>query len=116
MCYAFREIGWDLLIFMVLPVHKADAPETDAPEWPIWRGCLIRIFGASIVFGGVCWFLTHDMKESLIAASLPWAIGLGCLAISLVWAIGLTPLMLLVGKLSPGKQANKEAKTEHKTR
>lgn len=100
---------------MVLPVHKADAPETDAPEWPIWRWCLIRIFGASIVFGGVCWFITRDMMESLIAASLPWAIGLGCLAISLVCAIGIIPLMLLLGKLSPGKKANEEATSAKKT-
>jgi peptidoglycan biosynthesis protein MviN/MurJ (putative lipid II flippase) len=83
---------------MVLPIH-----ETGDPEWPKWRWWIIRIAGASALFAGVWWLLSRDKAETLIAAAIPWAFVVGCLAISLIWAFVMVPLMVLIGRIGGDK-------------
>jgi len=79
---------------MALPIH-----ETNGPEWPRWRWWIVRIAGASVICGGVWWLVSRDGMETLLAAGLPWAIGLVCVATTLLWAVVTVPLMMLTGRL-----------------
>jgi hypothetical protein len=86
---------------MVLPIH-----ETGGSECRKWRGWIVRVLGASAVFAGVWWLVSRDKTETLIAASLPWAIAAGCLAVTLTWAAVAVPVMVLIGRL--GGRANRK--------
>lgn len=89
---------------MVLPIH-----ETNGSEWPKWRLWIVRIAGASVVFAGVWWLVSRDKTETLVAAGLPWAIALACLAITLLWAVVTVPLMLVIGTRGGKKEDGKDA-------
>lgn len=78
---------------MVVTAHGVNGP-----EGPKWRRMLILLFGASMVFSVVLWLTRRDIKETLVAALIPWAIALYFLAVSLIWSVVLIPLMIFIGK------------------
>lgn len=88
---------------MVLPIH-----ETNGPEWPKWRWWIVRIAGASVICAGVWWLISRDKTETLVAAGLPWAFALACLAITLLWAVVIVPIMMLMGICGGRREAGKE--------
>jgi NhaP-type Na+/H+ or K+/H+ antiporter len=80
---------------MVLPVHMETRPER--PKWKRWT---IRLIGASALCSLYAWLVGQDARGTLIAATLPWAVACGCVAVSMLMATVTVPLMLLIGKLS----------------
>ncbi len=61
----------------------------------------------SVLCGGVWWFISRNIIETIIAFGIPWGIMLVLLVISLILGITTVPLMLLVAKISGHRQDDK---------
>lgn len=50
---------------MVLAIH-----ETIGRKWPVWRWWLTRVAAASVIFAGIWWAVSRDMRSTLFAAAI----------------------------------------------
>ena len=91
----------DVVIKMVIAVR-----ETMGQKWPVWRWWLKWVAVSSVIFAGIWWAVSRDLKGTLIAASIPWGFAVYGLVLSLVWAVVLIPLMTIVGKVC-GKRTSR---------
>ncbi len=74
------------------------------PEWPRWRRTFLWLGLISLAFGVIWFAASGDLKETLIAISLPWVVALCFASITLIWGIIIIPPMLLIQKLLDRKR------------
>jgi len=92
---------------MVLPFSSDMRPER--LNWKRW---LISILILSFFCGGAWLWISHDLRESLIALGIPWFIGAYCLGVSVIFGIATIPLMVLMGRFGRDSQLQNKIKKE----
>jgi len=93
--------------FMVLPVS-----ESVKSEGSQWKWSVIAVFVASIVCGGVFWWVSSDLRTGFFAFCIPLFMAAFFLAVFLIFGVGTIPLMLLVSKLTKKPELKNKTKKE----